>query len=52
MVCLYGTLSPFGCGKAFTLLVLQSVRLSQRPHTAGGLPSKRLPDSSQHLVAR
>jgi len=52
MVCLYGTLSPFQCGKAFTLLVLQSVPLKQRPHTAGGLPSSWMPDSSQHLVAR
>jgi hypothetical protein len=52
MVCLYGTLAPFGHGKAFTLMVLQSAQMKQRPHTAGGLPSSRKPDSSRHLVAR
>jgi hypothetical protein len=40
MVCLYGTLAPFGQGKAFTLLVRQAARMKQRPHTAGGLPSR------------
>ncbi len=39
MVCLYGTLAPFGDGKAFTLLVLQAAPMKQSPHTAGGLPS-------------
>jgi len=27
MVCLYGTLAPFGDGKAFTLMVLQAARM-------------------------
>lgn len=52
MVCLYGTLPPFAEGLAFTLLVLQSVPLKQHPHTAGGLPSSWMPDSSRYLVAR
>ncbi len=41
MVCLYGTLPPFEQGKAFTLMVLQTVPIKRRPHTAGGLPSSR-----------
>jgi hypothetical protein len=52
MVGLYGTLPLFPGGKAFTLMALQRTRMKQRPHTAGGLPSKRLPASSRHLVAR
>ncbi len=40
MVCLYGTLPPFPSGKAFTLMVLQTTPMKQRPHTAGGLPSR------------
>jgi hypothetical protein len=44
MVCLYGTLSPFQHGKAFTIMVLQSARKKWGPHTVGGLPSSQRPD--------
>lgn len=43
MVCLYGTLSPFQRGKAFTIMVLQAARKKWGPHTVGGLPSSRRP---------
>ena len=34
MVCLYGTLAPFGQGKAFTLLVRQAARMrAASPHS-------------------
>lgn len=52
MVSLYGTLPPIAGGKALTLMVLQTVPIKRRPHTAGGLPSSWMPDGSRQLVAR